>query len=56
MRIACLRFKLLLVHTWIMLVLIATFAWEVVSDCSRLMCPDLGPLTSLISGAKKRLV
>jgi hypothetical protein len=52
MKIAYRRFSLLLVDTGILLMLIAAFAWEIVSDCSRLNCPKLGPLTALIWGAE----
>jgi hypothetical protein len=50
--IAYRRLSLLLVDTGILLMLIAAFSWEIVSDCSRLTCPKLGPLTALIWGAE----
>jgi len=53
MRITIHRLLLSVIDTGILLILIAPWAWVIVSDCSRLIWPSLVPITALLSTAKK---
>ena len=53
MRITIHRLISSVIDTGILLILIAPWAWVIVSDCSRLIWPSLGPITALILTAKK---
>jgi hypothetical protein len=53
MRFTIHRLILPVIDKQILLILIAPWAWVIVSDCSHLIWPSLGPITALISTAKK---
>jgi hypothetical protein len=53
MRISIHRLIVSVIDAGILLILIAPWAWVIVSDCSRLIWPSLGPINALLSTATK---